>query len=119
VIATDAPVRTDGLYRIAKRAMLGLGRTGASSSNGSGDYVIAFSTAPELRSKHRSDNLTEGGTVMRQGDLSPLFQATIEATEEAIYNSLLKAVDVVGKNGRRRDALPIDRVLEIKKKYNR
>ena len=119
VIATDAPVRTDGLYRIAKRAMLGLARTGATSSNGSGDYVIAFSTAPELRSRHRSDDLTEGAAVMRQGDLSPLFQATIEATEEAIYNSLLKAVDVVGKNGTRRDALPIDRVLEIKKKYNR
>ncbi|GMR22174.1 MAG: P1 family peptidase [Acidobacteriota bacterium] len=119
VVATDAPVRTDGLYRIAKRAMLGLGRTGASSSNGSGDYVIAFSTAPELRSKHVSDDLTEGAAVMRQEDLSPLFQATIEATEEAIYNSLLKAVDVVGKNGNRRDALPIDRVLEIKKKYNR
>ena len=119
VIATDAPVRSDALYRIAKRAMLGLARTGATSSNGSGDYVIAFSTAPELRSRHRSDDLTEGAAVMRQGDLSPLFQATIEATEEAIYNSLLKAVDVVGKNGRRRDALPIDRVLEIKKKYNR
>jgi D-aminopeptidase len=119
VIATDAPVRTDALYRIAKRAMLGLGRTGATSSNGSGDYVIAFSTAPELRSMDESDELTEGAAVMRHGDLSPLFQATIEATEEAIYNSLLKAVDVVGKNGTRRDALPIDRVLEIKKKYNR
>ena len=65
-----------------------------------------------------SRETTEGGAVMRHRDLSPLFQATIEATEEAIYNSLLKAVDVVG-NGNRRDALPIDRVLEIKKKYNR
>lgn len=119
VIATDAPVRTDGLYRIAKRAMLGLGRTGATSSNGSGDYVIAFSTAPELRSKNESDELTESAAVMRHDGLSPLFQATIEATEEAIYNSLLKAVDVVGVNGTRRDALPIDRVLAIKKKYNR
>ena len=119
VVATDAPVRTDGLYRIAKRAMLGLGRTGATSSSGSGDYVIAFSTAPELRSKDESDDLTEGAAVMRHEDLSPLFQATIETTEEAIFNSLLKAVDVVGKNGNRRDALPIDRVLEIKKKYNR
>ena len=119
VIATDAPVRTDGLYRIAKRAMLGLGRTGATSSSGSGDYVIAFSTALELRSKDKSDDRTEGAAAMRHRDLSPLFQATIEATEEAIYNSLLKAVDVVGKNGTRRDALPVDRVLEIKKKYNR
>ena len=57
--------------------------------------------------------------MLRQEDLSPLFQATIEATEEAIYNSLLKAVDVVGRGGERRDALPIDRVLELKKKYNR
>jgi D-aminopeptidase len=119
VIATDAPVRGDGLYRIAKRAMLGLARTGATSSNGSGDYVIAFSTAPELRSSNESDELTEGAAVVRNDDLSPLFQATIEATEEAIYNSLLKAVDVVGRDGNRRDALPVDRVLEIMKKYNR
>jgi len=119
VVATDAPLRAHGLYRIAKRAMLGLGRTGATSSSGSGDYVIAFSTAPELRSKDESDELTEGAAVVRQEDLSPLFQATIEATEEAIYNSLLKAVDVVGLNGTRREAIPIDRVLEIKKKYNR
>jgi D-aminopeptidase len=119
VIATDAPVRTDGLERIAKRAMLGLAKTGATSSNGSGDYVIAFSTAPELRSPDESDELVEGAPVLRNDDLSPLFQATIEATEEAIYNSLLKAVDVVGKNGNRREALPIDRVIEIQKKYNR
>lgn len=119
VIATDAPVRSDGLDRIAKRAMLGLARTGATSSNGSGDYVIAFSTAPELRSQDETDSLTEGAAVVRNDDLTPLFQATIEATEEAIYNSMLKAVDVVGRDGHRRDALPIDRLLEIMEKYNR
>lgn len=119
VIATDAPVRADGLYRIAKRAMLGLARTGATSSDSSGDYVIAFSTAPELRSQDRSDSLTDGAAVVRHDKLSPLFQATIEATEEAIYNSMLKAVDVVGRDGNRVDALPVDRLLEIMKKYNR
>lgn len=118
VIATDAPVRAEGLHRIAKRAILGLARTGATSSNGSGDYVIAFSTAPELRSDHDSDELTEGAAVMRNDKLSPLFQATIEATEEAVYNSMLKAVDVVGFNGTLRVALPLDRITEIMKKYN-
>lgn len=118
VIATDAPVRSLGLYRIAKRAMLGLARTGATSSNGSGDYVIAFSAAPELRSQDESDDLTESAEVVRNDNLTPLFQATAEATEEAVYNSMLKAVDVVGRDGNRRDALPIDRVKAIMKKYN-
>lgn len=119
VVATDAPVRGHGLERIAKRAMLGLARTGATSSNGSGDYVIAFSTAPELRSAYESDARTEGGEVIRNDDMSPLFQATIEATEEAIYNSMLKAVTVTGAGGTTREALPIDRLLEIGRKYNR
>jgi D-aminopeptidase len=119
VVATDAPVAHHGLYRIAKRAMLGLSRTGATSSNGSGDYVIAFSTARELRSAFESKARTEGGPVVRNDDLSPLFQATIEATEEAIYNSLLKAVSVTGDEGHLVEALPIDRLLEIGRKYNR
>jgi D-aminopeptidase len=119
VVATDAPVGTFGLARIAKRAMLGLSRTGATSSNGSGDYVIAFSTAPELRSAFESSVRTEGAPVLRNDDLSPLFQAAIEATEEAVYNSMLKAVDVVGRDGNRVEALPLDRLLEIGKKYNR
>jgi D-aminopeptidase len=119
VVATDAPAATHALQRIAKRAMLGLSRTGATSSNGSGDYVIAFSTARELRSAFESASRTEGGAVLRNDDLSPLFQATIEATEEAVYNSMLKAVDVVGDKGNRIEALPIDRLLEVGKKYNR
>jgi D-aminopeptidase len=119
VVATDAPVGAFGLARIAKRAMLGLSRTGATSSNGSGDYVIAFSTAPELRSAFESSAKTEGAPVLRNDDLSPIFQAAIEATEEAVYNSMLKAVDVVGRDGNRIEALPLDRLLEIGKKYNR
>jgi D-aminopeptidase len=119
VVATDAPVAAHALQRIAKRAMLGLSRTGATSSNGSGDYVIAFSTARELRSAFESASRTEGAPVLRNDDLSPLFQAAIEATEEAVYNSMLKAVDVVGHNGSRIEALPLDRLLEVGKKYNR
>jgi D-aminopeptidase len=119
VVATDAPVAAFGLARLAKRAMLGLSRTGATSSNGSGDYVIAFSTARELRSAFESSGRTEGAPVLRNDDLSPLFQAAIEATEEAVYNSMLKAVDVVGRDGNRIEALPLDRLLEIGKKYNR
>ena len=91
----------------------------ARASHGSGDYVIAFSTAPGLRSAHDSDRIVETVDVVRGDRLSPLFQATIEATEEAIYNSLLKAVDVTGRDGNRREALPIERLREIMKKYNR
>jgi D-aminopeptidase len=119
VVATDAPVSAFGLARLAKRAMLGLSRTGATSANGSGDYVIAFSTAKELRSAFESKARTEGAPVLRNDDLSPLFQAAIEATEEAVYNSMLKAVTVQGRDGNRVEALPLDRLLEIGKKYNR
>ncbi|HEV7240977.1 MAG TPA: P1 family peptidase [Thermoanaerobaculia bacterium] len=96
VIATDAPVDARNLKRMAARAMAGLARTGAAMTNGSGDYAIAFST-------------TRGGTV-KNDDMSPLFLATIEATEEAIYNSLFKATDVGTVK-----ALPIEDVLKILK----
>jgi D-aminopeptidase len=119
VVATDAPVAAHSLSRIAKRAMLGLSRTGASGSNGSGDYVIAFSAARGLRSAFETSASTEGTPVLRNDDLSPLFQATIEATEEAIYNSMLKAVTVEGRDGSRVEALPIDKLLAIGKKFNR
>jgi D-aminopeptidase len=119
VVATDAPVTAHSLSRLANRAMLGLSRTGASGSNGSGDYVIAFSTAPALRSAFETTASTEGAAVLRNDDLSPLFQAAIEATEEAIYNSMLKAVTVEGREGNRVEALPIDRLLAIGKKFNR
>jgi D-aminopeptidase len=119
VIATDAPLRTHELKRLAARAMLGLGRTGSPSTHGSGDFVIAFSTAVELRSAHQAEGLTDGAPVLRGNALSPLFEAVVEATEESIYNSLLRATTVTGREGRTVEALPIDRLLEIGKKYNR
>jgi len=119
VVATDAPVRTHELERLARRAMLGLARTGSPSTHGSGDFVIAFSSAPELRSTFESASRTEGGPVLRGDALSPLFEAVVEATEEAIYNSLLKATTVIGHRGQKVEALPLDRLLEIGRKYNR
>ncbi len=119
VVATDAPLSTHGLERLARRAMMGLARTGSSGTQGSGDYVIAFSTAPELRSAYKSKSLTEGGPLLRMGALSPLCQAVIEATEESIYNALLKAVTMTGKGGFTAEALPLDRLLEVGRKYNR
>ncbi len=115
VVATDAPMDHRNLKRLAARAMLGLARTGSPSTNGSGDYVIAFSTTP--------DNLIRAGARTREtrtignDAASPLFQAVVEATEEAIYNSLLRATTVTGLDGRKVEALPIDRTLEILKKY--
>ena len=116
VVATDAPIDARNLRRLAERAMLGLARTGSPSTNGSGDYVIAFSTAPENRIK-----TTTGArqiTVLGNESMSPLFLAVVEATEEAIYNSLLRATTVVGRGGVRVEALPIDRTIEILRKYN-
>lgn len=119
VLATDAPLRSPGLTRLARRAMLGLARTGATSSHGSGDFVIAFSAAPSLRSSFRSDSAFEEGAVLRGDRLSPLFQAAIEATEEAVYNSMLRATTVTGRNGHTREAISIEAVLEVGRKYNR
>lgn len=117
VVATDAPLDARNLRRLAARAMLGLARTGSPSTNGSGDYVIAFSTAPQNR-------IHFGETSPRRFDLlpndftSPLFLACVEATEEAVYNSLLRATTVTGRAGTRVEALPIERTVEILKKYN-
>ncbi len=119
VVATDAPIRSSGLTRLARRVMLGLARTGATSSHGSGDFVIAFSSAESLRSSFASDSPTEDGGVLRGDRLSPLFQAAIEATEEAVYNSLLKATTVTGRNGNTREAISIEDLLEVGRKYNR
>ncbi|HUS20057.1 MAG TPA: P1 family peptidase [Terriglobales bacterium] len=118
IIATDAPVDHRNLSRMAARAMMGLARTGSSGSNGSGDYVIAFSTAPELRvTPVKGKPAIREAKLLANDDMSPLFQAVIEATEEAIYNSLLKATTVTG-NGNTVEALPISKTLEILKKYN-
>ena len=116
VVATDAPLDARNLRRLASRAMLGLARTGSPSTQGSGDYVIAFSTAPQ--------NRVRAGESLRQVQLlgndatSPLFLACVEATEEAIYNSLLRATTVTGRDGNRVEALPIEKTVEILKKYN-
>lgn len=116
VIATDAPVEARNLNRIAARAMLGLARTGAAGSNGSGDYAIAFSTSPELRIRNSNDpatrNLPRNFKVLPNDTMSPLFLAVIEATEEAIYNSLFRATTTAGQ-GHTVEALPLDRTLEI------
>lgn len=111
VIATDAPVDARNLERMGARAMSGLARTGAAASNGSGDYAIAFSTATQLRIKP-SQLPTRATEVVTNDAMSPLFLAVIEATEEAIYNSLFRATTVTGR-GRTVEALPLDRTLEI------
>ena len=119
VVATDAPIRSLGLTRLARRVMLGLARTGATSSHGSGDFVIAFSSAESLRTGFRSESPVDEGAILRGDRLSPLFQAAIEATEEAVYNSMLRATTVVGKNGNTREAISIEDLLEVGAKYNR
>lgn len=117
VVATDAPLSPRNLERLAARAMLGLGRTGSPSTNGSGDYVIAFSTAPELRRRADQDPSVRTIPDLRNDAVSPLFQAVVEATEEAIYNSLFKALTVRGYRGHVVEALPIAETLEILKRH--
>ncbi|NND15597.1 MAG: P1 family peptidase [Eudoraea sp.] len=119
VVATDAPILARNLERLAKRAIMGLAKTGGIASNGSGDYVIAFSTAKENRIPYNSDSKISSQTVLRNEAMTPLFLATIEATEEAILNSLFAAESMIGRNGHEIKALPLDRVLKIMKKYNR
>ncbi|MGH2567462.1 MAG: P1 family peptidase [Bacteroidota bacterium] len=127
VVATDAPLHSAQLEWLAKRATLALGRTGSAMSHGSGDYVIAFSTANELRMKPNPPERNgragapriEQVPRVKEDDLSPFFQAVVEATEEAIYNSLLKATTVKGVQGREVEALPVEKVKELLKKYGR
>jgi D-aminopeptidase len=114
VIATDAPLDHRQLKRLASRSMIGLGRTGSSMTNGSGDYAIAFSTANRINASDRVRNIS----VLGNDAMSPLFQAVIEATEEAIYNSMFRATTVTG-NGRTIEALPLDRVREILRRYGK
>src|SRR6202044_912224 len=116
VVATDAPMDARNLKRLAARAWLGIARTGSSASNGSGDYAIAFSTAPQVRIRSNDKALTRNTEVMTNDAMSPLFLAAIEATEEAIYNSMFKATTVTG-NGHTVDALPIERTVEILKEH--
>src|SRR5438552_7723802 len=116
VIATDAPVDARNLKRMAARAMLGLGRTGASGSNGSGDYAIAFSTAPQMRIRSEDKSSLRHIELLPNDAMSPLFLAVIEATEEAVYNSLLRATTITGR-GHSVEALPLEKTTEILKKY--
>jgi D-aminopeptidase len=113
VLATDAPLDAPSLERMAKRAVYAMARTGSFYSHGSGDYAIAFSTAGASQQAAKRD----GGAIAGEA-LNPLFLAVQEATEEAIYNSLLKATTVCGWNGHCADEIPIDRVIEICRRYN-
>ena len=114
IVATDAPLSDRNLERVAARAIMGLARTGSSASNGSGDYVLAFSTAAGVRRAFDARRITT--TELANEDMSAVFQATVEATEEAIYNSLTMATSVTSR-GRTVEALPLDRVREILAKY--
>jgi len=117
VVATDAPVSARDLERLAARAIFGLARTGSSFSNGSGDYAIAFSTAAGLRVRH-GDATPSARTLLPSEALSPLFQAALEATEEAVLNALLRATTLTGM-GRTVEALPLDAVRAALARYGR
>jgi D-aminopeptidase len=116
VVATDAPLDARDLKRLAARAIYALARTGSTYSNGSGDFAIAFSTHAALRVTSAAG--PQPRTVLPTDAVSGLFEAVMDATEEAVYNSLLKAVDVTG-NGRTVRALPVDEVRELLRKYGR
>lgn len=114
VIATDAPVGERNLGRIASRAMMGLGRTGSSASNGSGDYALAFSTAAQMRRAFGKPR--QAAAELANDEMSALFQATVEAVEEAVYDSMFMATTVTG-NGETVEAIPLDRVREILQRH--
>jgi D-aminopeptidase len=116
VIATDAPLEAHNLKRLAARAWLGIGRTGSSASNGSGDYAVAFSTAPQVRVHGDEKGLSRKVEVLTNDAMSPLFLAVIEATEEAVYNSMFKATTMTG-NGHTVEALPIEKTVAILKEH--
>ena len=113
VLATDAPLSDRNLRRLAARAILGVGRTGSSMDNGSGDYVIAFSTHPGVR--RRSREAVRTLPELSNDAISGLFQGAVEATEEAIYNSLLRAT-TERANGNVVEAIPVAEVVELLKK---
>jgi D-aminopeptidase len=120
VVATDAPLLDRGLRRIARRTAFGLARTGSMGGHGSGDIAIAFSTSASVRIPHVAPAITTNVALLSEngvrGDGSPideLFQATIEATEEAILNALFRATTIIGRDGHVRYALPVEPVLDI------
>ena len=114
VVATDAPLDARDLRRLAARAVFGLARTGSAYSNGSGDFAVAFSTSPEMRSRF-NETAPRARQVLPVDATSPLFEAALEATEEAVYNSLFQATTVRSAIGAA-DAIPIDRVRDLLKR---
>ncbi len=117
VVATDAPLDARDLKRLAARAIFGLARTGSSYSNGSGDFAIAFSTADSLRVRFGQES-PQTRTILPTDGVSPLFQAALEATEEAVYNSLLGATTVTSAIGTA-EAIPVEMVREILGRHRR
>lgn len=117
IVATDAPLDSRNLQRLAKRAFMGLAKTGGIASNGSGDYVIAFSTSEKMRVRHEATTALQRSETVPNDLTSPLFMAAIEATEEAILNSLFKAATVTGREGHTAEALPLLKVLPILKNH--
>ena len=115
VVATDAPLSDRNLRRLAARAIMGLSRTGSFAANGSGDYVIAFSTNPKVRRPFNAQRLTT--EELANEEMSGLFEGAVEATEEAIYNSLFAATTVTG-NGHTVEAIPLDKVRQVLAKYH-
>ena len=116
VVATDAPLDARNLERLAARAILGLARTGSPMTNGSGDYVISFSTAEAVRRTAEVRGSVSTVELVPNDRMSPLFEAAVEATEEAILNSMLRATTVAGARGTI-EAIPIDRVREVLRRY--
>jgi D-aminopeptidase len=117
VVATDAPLDSRNLKRLGARAISGMARTGSAASNGSGDFVIAFSSSPAVRISDADSEKTRQTTVLGNEAMSPLFEAVIEATEEAIVNSMFKATTVSGRAGHTIQALPLDKTMEILRKH--
>jgi D-aminopeptidase len=114
VVATDAPLDARDLHRLAARAVFGLGRTGSAYSNGSGDFAIAFSTAPDMRSAF-NETSPHARQILPTDATSPLFEAALEATEEAVYNSLFQATTVTSRFGTA-EAIPLEKLRELLKK---
>lgn len=119
VVITDAPLHSRNLERVAKRAMLGLAKTGGIASNGSGDYVIALSVNEDNIKSLSLDSKLYQSTILKNEAMTPVFLATIEATEEAIINSLFAAETMKGRNKRVIESIPKERVIELMKKYKR
>jgi D-aminopeptidase len=113
IVATDAPLSPRNLERLAKRAFLGIAHVGGFASNGSGDYVIAFSTHPEVRRRPSAEGMTETYLELKNPEMTPLFLAAVEATEEAILNSVFMSETMTGTRGRILEGLPVEDVMRI------